>query len=97
MTDADRELMVEPLRSALGDTNWQVRLHGATALGHLGDARTVEDLIGMLDDEDHRVRCFTAQALGNLGDRRAIQPLRRALADSDAALAIKEALAKLTR
>ncbi|NGN69997.1 hypothetical protein G5C51_39685 [Streptomyces sp. A7024] len=38
LTGADRELMVEPLRSVLGDPNWQVRQQATTALGHLGDA-----------------------------------------------------------
>ncbi|MFD9884523.1 HEAT repeat domain-containing protein [Streptomyces alboflavus] len=64
LTDADRELMAAPLRAALHDTHPPVRRHAAIALGHLGDARAVEDLTVLLDDENDHVRHAAAKALG---------------------------------
>ena len=66
LTHADRESMFEPLRAALHDTHAPVRRHTAMALGHLGDARAVEDLTVLLDDENDHVRHAAAQALAKL-------------------------------
>ncbi|WP_179166447.1 HEAT repeat domain-containing protein [Streptomyces sp. CB03238] len=97
LVDADRQLIVGPLRSALRDKFWLVRESAATALGHLGDRSVLDDLLACLaDDHHHRVRYFAAKALGDLGDASAVEPLRRALSsDVEISVAVKEALAKL--
>lgn len=96
LTDADLELMVEPLRAALHDEYPGVRDRATSALGHIGTRRTLLDLIDMLGGEDDHVRLSAAQVLRNLGDSPADQALRRAIRnDPEINLAVMEALAKL--
>lgn len=79
LSDADLELMVEPLQAALHDEYPGVRDRAASALGHIGTRRALLDLIDMLGGEDDHVRFSAAQVLRNLGDSNADQALRRAI------------------
>lgn len=75
---------VEPLINILHDTDGNVRVYGASALGSIGDARAVEPLINLLlNDNDWMVRKDAGYALGSIGDARAIEPLTKALHDKD--------------
>lgn len=96
LTDLHRETMYGPLCSALADRSARVRERAVVALGHLGNANALDSIIACLDDEDGGVRYFAAEALGDLGDVRAIEPLRRFDDGDDSAVAVREALAKLT-
>jgi HEAT repeat protein len=96
LTDVHRESMYGPLCLALGDKSARVRERAVVALGHLGNANALDGIIACLNDDDGRVRYFAAEALGDLGDARAIEPLRRFADGDDSAVAVREALAKLT-
>lgn len=73
---------VEPLFAALKDSDIDVRINAAEALGKIG-APAVELLIAALKNDDWKVRCAAAKALGKIGDARAVEPLVAALDDSD--------------
>ena len=67
---------VKGLIKALGyPKDYQVRKFASEALGEIGDAQAVEQLIAALKDEEVQVRKFAAKALGKIGDARAIEPL----------------------
>jgi HEAT repeat protein len=75
------------LRSALTDSDFDVREAGFHALGGLGAlARAaVPDLMAALDDDDVAARALAADALGHLGaEARAALPLLRRMAADDA-------------
>ena len=74
---------VEPLITALKDSDWRVRQGAAQALGQLGDARAVEPLITALKDSNSDVRQEVTNTLKQLGDARAVEPLIAALKDRD--------------
>ena len=74
---------VEPLISALQDSDEGVRQAAAEALGQIGDARAVEPLVAALKDSDEGVRQAAAEGLGQIGDARAVEPLIAALGDSN--------------
>lgn len=59
------------------------RCSAASALGKMGDKRTVEPLIEALRDSFSDVRYHAAGALGEIGDSRAVEPLIEALGDED--------------
>jgi HEAT repeat protein len=66
---------VEPLLTALTDSDGVVRKLAAETLGRIGDARAVAPLIPALNDDDEHVRRCAVEALGNLGDASAVDPL----------------------
>ena len=73
-TSADGEL--GDLIDALKDSDADVRLKAAEALGKLADNRAVDPLIEVLrNDEDRDVRLKAAWALGEIGDARTVDPL----------------------
>lgn len=65
------------------DKSDRLRKCAAKALGMLGSATAVEDLISALNDEDFKVRKSAARALGQIGDKRAVPALKKALDDPD--------------
>ncbi|HUX78005.1 MAG TPA: HEAT repeat domain-containing protein, partial [Anaerolineae bacterium] len=73
---------VEPLITALKDSDMDVRRAAVEALGQSGDARAVDPLITALKDGAVDVRQAAAGALGQSGDARAVDPLIAALKDS---------------
>jgi HEAT repeat protein len=74
---------VEPLITALKDSDVDVRRAAVEALGQSGDARAVDPLGAALKDSDTDVRRAAAEALGQSGDAGAVDPLGAALEDSD--------------
>ncbi len=58
-----------PLVEALCDPVAEVRLAAAEALGRIGDAGVIPDLIAALQDSDSRVRAAAARSMGELGAR----------------------------
>ena len=74
---------VEPLITALQDSNPGVRHAAAEALDRLEDPRAVEPLIRALRDGYGAVRGTAAAALGRLGDSHAIEGLVFALGDRE--------------
>jgi HEAT repeat protein len=77
----------EALRSALGDTEVDVRVAACEAWGHRGNAEAVALLSGTLDgDLDTDVRLAAARALGRSKDPQAVAALGRALDDRDPAI-----------
>ena len=64
-------------------TDPKIRRAAAVALGKLGDARAVPELIKALNDPDDKVRRSTVVALGRIGDPRALNPLSKALDDEN--------------
>jgi len=86
---------VPPLIQALGDSDSEVRLAAAWALGDLGDPQAVPALIQALRDH-WDVRRSAAEALVKIGTP-AVPPLIQALGDSDwdVRRAAAEALGKL--
>jgi HEAT repeat protein len=74
---------VEPLITALKDSDKDVRRAAVEALGQSGDARAVDPLGAALQDSDTDVRRAAAAALGQSGDARAVDPLGAALKDND--------------
>ncbi len=79
----EAEKDVDGLIEALGNDDWKVRLNTASALGQIGDARTVEPLIKALGDDHWTVCQIAAKALGQIGDARAVEPLIKALSNDD--------------
>lgn len=75
------EEAVEPLLSALRESNADIRKSAAEALGKIGNPRVIEPLIVVLSDLDSSVRYSAALALGKTGDARAFGPLITALSD----------------
>jgi HEAT repeat protein len=61
---------VEPLLTAILDSNWFVRLGAIKALEAIGDIRVVEPLVPLLNHWDESVREFATGALGKFGDPR---------------------------
>jgi hypothetical protein len=82
---------VEPLISALKDTDLVVRKGATYALGHLGKP-AVELLIAGLDNENALVREGAAIALGYIEDPRAVESLNAAL--KDPILEVRESAAR---
>jgi HEAT repeat protein len=52
-----------------------MRGYSASALGNIGDARAVEQLIKLLEDEEWFVYTAAARALGEIHHERAVEPL----------------------
>ena len=75
-----------------------LRWPAARALGVIGDARALRQLIAALSDESELVRENAARALGEIRAREASSPLMESLHDSDAGVrsAAAGALGKMT-
>lgn len=77
-------LPVELLTQALSsDSNSNVRIQAAEALGSLGNTRAVATLIQALEDSEPLVRLCSAESLGILKARKAISALVGLLSDRD--------------
>jgi HEAT repeat protein len=74
--------VLQPLVTALQDSDESVRAYAAEALGEIGDKQAVEPLQRRLQqDASSYVRGTAAEALGRLKDPRAVEPLINALSD----------------
>lgn len=71
---------------ALGASEPELRMAGATVLGRVGSERATATLLERLDDPDPRVRMRVVRALGRIGDPRAVEPLARRMADERVAV-----------
>ena len=73
------------LLGALQDNDEKVRCGAAIALGQLGEAVALPDLMNALKDqeEDWNVRCAAATALGQLGEAVALPDLMKALKEEE--------------
>lgn len=72
---------VEPLIAALKDSEAEVRVQAATALGWIANPRAAAPLTRCLKDSEARCRLAAVEALGMLRTPAALKPLARALAD----------------
>jgi HEAT repeat protein len=89
---------VEWLIEQLADRRTQRRRDAVLALGAIGSAGSVPDLIGRLEDPDAGVRRLVSRVLGELGDVRALEPLKAAFVsdpDMDVVAEIEPALRRL--
>ncbi len=77
----DDASVLDPLLTALGDTDAGIRRLAVSALGKLKDERAANPLVKALHDRDAAVREASAEALREIGDRRAMEPLVAALKD----------------
>ncbi|MCY3836735.1 MAG: HEAT repeat domain-containing protein [Anaerolineaceae bacterium] len=77
------EAAVPSLVHALQDDQAAVRRAAAKALGKLGDAAALADLLRALTDVDVSTRRFAAQALGRIGHAAAVAALGDSLRDAD--------------
>ncbi len=73
--------VLDPLLTALGDTEATIRRLTVVTLGKLKDERAANPLVKALHDRDATVREAAAEALREIGDRRAMEPLVAALKD----------------
>ncbi len=71
-TDID---VTGPLVRLLGDTDADLRIQAALALGDQHDAGAIEALIAALDDPDPNVRFHVVESLGRLRADAAVEPL----------------------
>ena len=62
-------------KSITSDVVW-VRMFMAEALGNIGDANAIPNLVSLLKDEDQMVRFYAADALGQIGSKDAIPYLK---------------------
>ena len=74
----------QPRDPAAGVEHNAVARIAARALGKLGDAAAIADLLAALDDDDDGLREAAARALGELRAAEAVSPLRRRLASGPA-------------
>jgi cyclophilin family peptidyl-prolyl cis-trans isomerase/HEAT repeat protein len=88
-----REFIAPVLDSATSAASPLVRRRAALALGRLGDARGVRNLVPLLRDPDASVAATAAFALGQLGDTASVAPLAAALRDPRAGVAAEAAYA----
>lgn len=59
----------------------EFRMVAATALGRVGDDRTLAELVRATTDDDSRVRARAVESCGLIGDERCLEPLRARLDD----------------
>jgi len=85
---------LEALRAVLGHTDLNVVQAAILAVGRLGDARSIPDLLPFLD-ADPWLQMAAVQALGDLRSRRAVGALARLLGDPVSGGLAAEALARI--
>ncbi len=85
---------LEPLRAALAHPDSNVAQAAIVAIGHLGDARAIPDLLPFLE-ADTWLRMAAVQALGDLRSPLAVGPLARLLTDLMIGPLATEALARI--
>ena len=85
---------LEPLRGVLGHPDGNVAQAAIVAIGHLGDARTLPDLLPFLE-ADIWLRMAAVQALGDLRSAQAVRPLAGLLTDLMIGPLAAEALARI--
>lgn len=78
---AEGEGAASELAEALTNQDAGVRRAAARALGWIGEASVVPNLLNSLNDADSGVRRDAAAALGRVGDASAVSPLLKALKD----------------
>lgn len=87
---------IDFIRDVLRNSDPDERARAAHALGMIGHAGAVPELIRALADPDWPVRAMASKALGRIGSADAVEPLADALRDkewwvrSNAAVALKE-------
>ena len=67
--DWEKAMETSPLLGALRDSDTEVRLAAAEALGKIGNANTVVALNQALQDKDSRVRAAAARSLGEISKK----------------------------
>lgn len=72
---------VDGLIAALKDTEWQVRLQAAEALGELRAEKAVDSLLAARKDENANMRWTAVWALGEIGGESVLQALISSLED----------------
>ncbi len=74
---------VNALIAALNDSDSDVRMYAAEALGKIGNAEAVNALIAAFNHSDSYVRMYAAEALDKIGNAEGVNALIAALNDSD--------------
>jgi len=69
----------------------ELRMAAANALGDVGQADTIPQLVERFDDPDARVRARVARACGRIDDARAVEPLAGLLGDPNGAVRLEAA------
>ena len=77
------EQAVEGLLAALKDSEEQVRLRAAWALGKIGSEQAVDKLLVALQDPDQFLRRMAVEALGQIGSQQAVPALLNTLQERD--------------
>lgn len=73
--DPDQVIPTATLVDAMDHEMPELRMAGASAIGHEGAVEAVPALLSGLADPDTRVRLRVARAAGRVGDPRAVEPL----------------------
>lgn len=73
---------LDPLIDALSNRKKNIRMHSATLLGAIGDAKAIDPLIETLKDNNKLVRREASTALSRMGEP-AVEPLIATLDDED--------------
>ncbi|MBI2838937.1 MAG: HEAT repeat domain-containing protein [Acidobacteria bacterium] len=81
------------MMQAAGDSDKQIRIRAARALGEAGDAGAIEVLISSLKDPASEVRAVAVDALGLVSSPLAIEPLRQLLKDENGDIGFRAAQA----
>jgi HEAT repeat protein len=74
---------IDFIAGVLRNADSDERARAAHALGMIGHAGPVPDLVRALQDPDWPVRAMSAKALGRIGSADAVEPLARALRDKE--------------
>jgi len=85
------ERAVQPLITALGDDDKNVRFAAASAIGNINDLHVADALLESLSDDDAHVRTASAMSLTQLRDSRAVDALIACLSDNEAEVRSKSA------
>jgi hypothetical protein len=72
---SDNEEVMEALKSAISDSDSEVRLHAVDSAAHIGDATSVEALRTRLQDDRPEIKLATIEALGEIGGLSSLQAL----------------------
>src|SRR5215204_3144613 len=72
---SDNEEVMGALKSAISDSDPEVRLHAVDSAAHIGDGTSVEALKTRLQDDRHEIKLAAIQALGEIGGLSSLQAL----------------------